>query len=696
MSEKIRSTHLDRAAYVYVRQSTMQQVRTSRESQRRQYSLADRARDLGFREVRVIDTDLGRSGSGVQTRPGFAALLVAVCDSQAGAVLAIEASRLARNNREWHHLVDLCALTDTLVIDDDGIYDPQMINDRLLLGLKGTMSEFELSLFRQRAREAIRQMVERGEVITRVPVGYVRTEGNAHGCEKTPDRQVQEAIHGVFAKFRELGSARQVLLWYRREDVLLPTHRRLYAGELTWQRPTYAEVLKILTNPLYAGAYAHGRTRSATAVGAGGVVRKRRGQRVPMDQWPVLIRDHHEGYISWDEFLRTQQSLASNNAMSGLTAGAAKQGTALLGGLLRCQRCWRMLSVVYTGPARSPRYFCASPTKEGRDTSKCVCFGGRRVDDAVVQQVITAIRPLAVDASLDAHARLLAGIDEKRRALARMVEKARYEVDRARRQYDAVDPANRLVASELERRWNEALVTLHDAEGRLAATNVESQPPNEEERNRLLTLGGDLEALWEHPDASVVLKKRILRTVLTEIVADVTEDRREALLWLHWAGGVHTQLRVRLPHIGEHRYKTDQTAVDLISELVKVSDDKQIAAALNRLGFRTAKGYTWKASHVAAVRGFRAIPAFDRRSPRSWVTMTEASHELGISIKWIDRLLRRGILPGRQVIARTPWIIERVSLCLPDVQRAVENIRSRSKLPLTAPAQVTLPLKSTT
>jgi DNA invertase Pin-like site-specific DNA recombinase len=360
MSEKIQPMHTEREAYVYIRQSSMQQVRTRLEGQRRQYDLRERAVALGFQRVVVIDEDLGRSGTGSVERPGFGRLLTAVCSGRVGAVLALEASRLARNNRDWHHLIDLCAMAGTLVIDHDGVYDPSLLNDRLLLGLKGTMSEFEISLLRQRAMEAHKQKVQRGLVLTQVPVGYVRTEDE--GMEKTPDRQIQEAIAGILRKFRELGSVRQVLLWYRDEKLLIPALSRESGNrKVVWIEPTYPRIFGILKNPTYAGAFVWGRKYTRTSI-VEGRARKTRGHARPQEQWEVTIQDHHEGYITWEEFMRNQHQIRSNagwNARMGDPQGAARSGPALLAGLLRCCRCGRALQVSYTlskqhGPL--PRY----------------------------------------------------------------------------------------------------------------------------------------------------------------------------------------------------------------------------------------------------------------------------------------------------------------------------------------------------
>jgi DNA invertase Pin-like site-specific DNA recombinase len=414
MSEKIQPTHRERAAYVYVRQSTMHQVRHHLESQRRQYALAERARQLGFSEVIVLDADPGRSGSGSMERPGFGTLLAAVCEVRVGAVFALEASRLARNNRDWHHLIDLCALTRTLVIDDDGVYDPQVLNDRLLLGLKGTMSEFELGLLRQRAQEALRQMIARGEVLWEVAIGYQRTPGN--GIELTPDLQVQQALHGLFAKFRELGSARQVMLWYHEEQLPLPAQRRGPLGpEVVWQVPGYHPILRILKNPVYAGAFVHGRQQTRLVV-QDGRARKTSGHPVPRESWTVLLRDHHPGYISWDEYLRNQELLENNCPMTQAKGhGAAKTGLGLLAGLLRCRRCGRKLHVMYSGTrGRVPRYSCHGGHLN-HGTQRCLSFGSHRIDRYVATAVLDALQPAGVAASLTAWEQSEAAEAEKRR-----------------------------------------------------------------------------------------------------------------------------------------------------------------------------------------------------------------------------------------------------------------------------------------
>jgi DNA invertase Pin-like site-specific DNA recombinase len=669
MNEKVRAHHLERGAYVYVRQSTPYQVRNNLESKERQYALEGQAQQLGFSKVVVIDEDLGRSGSGIQERPGFGRLLASVCQGLAGAVFALEASRLARNNRDWHHLVDLCALTETLLIDSDGIYDPRQLNDRLVLGLKGTMSEFELGLLRQRAREAFEQKVRRGFALWEVPVGFIRTEEGR--IEKTADRQVQQAIVSVFRKFQQLGSARQATIWFREEQILLPKTKPGTAGrEVIWEVPSSGRIRQMLKNPCYAGTFSYGRTAARTRIEEGRARQSSR-YRKPQNEWKVLLIGHHPGYISWEEYLENQQRLEANVAMyEGEGSGAAKMGAALLSGLLRCGRCGRKLQVVYSGTGgRVPRYVCRGDRGD-RESSRCLTVGSLRLDRAVAQSVLTAIQPAGIEAAIKLAECAQVEDDEKRKALELALERARYEEKRARRQFDAVEPENRLVAGELEARWNSALAQVAEAEARIAVAGREAVPLSERQKQELAALSEDLTALWNHPDAPIQLKKRILRTVLTEIMIDNETDSTTHRLRLHWAGGVHTELRVERNKSGQHRHSADRSVLDLVSELAKICQDKTIAAILNRLGYKTGQEKTWNASRVAGLRGYHKIAPFQKQD--DWITQEEAARELQVSDTVVKRLIRERVLPATQVVKFAPWIIQKKDLLLPAVQQQVK------------------------
>jgi len=604
-----------------------------------------------------------------------------------GAVLALEASRLARNNRDWHHLIDLCAMAGTLVIDHDGIYDPSLLNDRLLLGLKGTMSEFEISLLRQRAMEAHRQKVRRGLVLTQVPVGYIRTEDE--GIEKTPDRQIQEAIAGIFCKFRELGSVRQVLLWYRDEKLLLPALSRESGNrKVVWIEPIYPRIFGILKNPTYAGVFVWGRKHTRTSI-VDGRARKTRGHARPQEQWEVTIPDHHEGYITWEEFMRNQQQIRSNagwNARMGEPHGAARSGPALLAGLLRCARCGRALQVSYTlskqhGPL--PRYWCSGD--RGRQMVRsCITFAGTRVDQSVAVEVLEALRPLGVQSALDALDHSKNQTDEKRRSLELALQKARYEASRIERQYQATEPENRLVAAELEQRWNNALTHVTEMERRLEEANASAPPLTREQREQLLALGDGLERLWDYPYSPITLKKRILRTVLQEVVANTTDDPPAVHLKLHWAGGSHTELTVRKNRTGYHNHINSEEVTELIRQLALICEDTAIVSILNRLGYRTGNGNTWTEKRVQHVRHTKGFPVCPPPDQRFWITMQQAASALQVSDMVVRRLIAQKILPAKQIVKFAPWMIERSHLDLPAVRKATRIVHTGRRSPLIA------------
>lgn len=680
MNDKITASHLDRCAFIYIRQSTLQQVHHNVESNRRQYALAERAKALGFASVVVVDEDLGISGAGTRERPGFTRLLAAVCNGDAGAVFALEASRLARNNRDWHHLIDLCVLTRTLVVDADGIYDPRLINDRLLLGLKGTMSEFELGLLRQRAQEAYRQKAFRGEVMTRVPVGFVRMEGN--GIAMTPDRQVQEAIRSFFQRLRLTSSLRQALLWYHQEKTLFPVCCVREGHEiLEWRLPNYQQLLRLVKNPVYAGAFAWGRTAIRSRV-ADGRSRKTGGHQVGMDQWQVLLKDHHPGYIVWEEYLENLHKLVSNRTKSHQTgSGAARKGCALLAGLLRCGHCGHKLHVSYRGGGdRAARYTCLAGVRE-RGETVCLSFGGLRVENAIVAKVLEACSHLGVEASLRAMEEGREEQSQKRKALELALEKAKYEERRSSRQYNAADPDNRLVTAELENRWNAALIQVAELESRLAEHGTEVRALDPSQRERMLRLGSDLQALWNEETTSTELKKQVLRTVINEVVAGVDHDSGHVELKIHWTGGAHTQLRVRKNRPGENRNATSGDIVGLVRELAAGWNDGHIASMLNRSRLLTGKGNTWNETRVKNLRRENGIPVFSKSSPRPWKTMLEAASLLGVSNCVIRTMVRNKILPARHVAKWAPWMIDDTALALPAVINYVRQARTGKKAP---------------
>jgi DNA invertase Pin-like site-specific DNA recombinase len=453
MNPKLTPERLSRKAIVYVRQSRPSQLIHNQESTRLQFSLVDRARAQGFQRIVVVDDDLGRSGSGWVDRPGFERLAAEVCSGDVGAIFCVEGSRLARNGREWHHLIDLCAMVGAVVVDLDGVYDPALTNDRLLLGVKGTINEFEVNLFRQRSTEAILQKARRGELQIQIPVGFCWAPSGE--LEKDPDQRVQQAIELVFRKMTELGSVHQVLRWFREENLLLPAFPHgLGERTMIWKLPGYASLHSMLTNPIYAGAYAYGKTETRRKM-VEGRTRKSVGHRKPQSGWKVLIKDHHPGYISWEEYERNRSMIAANaHIHSGAAPKSGRGGRALLSGLLRCRRCGRMIQVFYPGTV--VRYVCnAGRAQYGEST--CISFGGLRVDAAVSTEVLQAVSGNALQAAIEAAEQMLQKRQDLRKAIELELQQARYEARLAARRYESVDPEQRWVAAELEVRWNTAL-----------------------------------------------------------------------------------------------------------------------------------------------------------------------------------------------------------------------------------------------
>jgi DNA invertase Pin-like site-specific DNA recombinase len=674
---KITPEHLARSAIVYIRQSTPQQVAHNLESQRRQYALVERGRQLGWDDVQVIDDDLGRTGDGRVARPGFEKLLAAICEGRVGAVLSIEASRLARNGREWHTLLEFCGVVDTLILDEDGIYDPRLPNDRLLLGMKGTMSEIELSILRQRAGEARKQKAGRGELLANVAVGYSKTDDGR--IAKEPDRRLREAIAVVFQKFTELQSARQVFLWMVQERILLPAV--IYtAGKrsIEWRTPSYRTVYHILTNPVYSGAYAFGRRRVEVKIDKG---RKRivRNRMRHWEDWKVLIKDHHEGYITWVEFERNQRLLADNaNRKSNMGRGSVRRGEALLVGLFRCARCGKKLQVSYSGDPPKQRYVCPG---SDNDTfgSKCISFGGLRSDRAVAQEILDRLQPLGIEAALAAIADYEKAQSVKRRQLENALEQARFETARAYRQYDQVDPDNRLVAGELERRWNEKLVYVRALEDQLAQQDGEPATTtlSADDRQRLLTLGTDLQRAWDSTGTTAETRKRIIRLLIDEIIIDAVADHLELIV--HWHGGDHSRLHVKKNKPGQNSWVTDAEVVELVRLLARRMHDNAIASILNRSGKSTGRGNSWTNARVASLRNHQKIAAYreGERAERGEVTIEEAAEALAVSPSTILRMINSQILPAQHLCKGAPWIIRSDDLKREDVRADATARRSR-------------------
>jgi DNA invertase Pin-like site-specific DNA recombinase len=658
----------------------MEQVHHHLESQRLQYRLVSRAQELGWSEPVVIDEDLGRSGSGTTVRPGFSRLLTAVQEQTAGAVFCIEASRLARNNREWSMLIDYCAIVHTLLIDLDGIYDPRNVSDRVFLGMKGTMSEYELGIFRQRAQAAKLEKANRGELYITLSAGYLWTED--HRLIMDPNKRIRDAIYLIFQKFREFGSATQVALWFRSEGIEIPVKMpRGKKNEIIWKLPVQTSIVNILKNPIYAGAYAYGRSKTHTRFVDGQPV-KTTQKGLAIKQWKVLLPNHHEEYISWDEYLGNQQRLAQNMAKRGLVVkGAPRRGPALLAGLLRCQRCGGKLHVRYSGSnSQIPRYVCKGKQDAGL-TENCISFYGARLQEIVAEEVLHVVEPAAIRAAEQAEHLFLQKQSEKEQSLFNALAQAEYDANRCFEQYNAVDPKYRLAAQNLEKNWNAALEKIEKIKQQLVQAQKNIQPLSEEDCRTLYRLADDLPQTWHDPKADARLKKRILHILIKEIMVDIDGDNALSAT-IHWVGGKHTQYRIKRRKKGERQNHLHPDSEKIIRELAEIATDQEIARILNLLKIKTASGKTWLASRVATFRRKHKIPVFDLQTyeKKGWVNLKQAAEMLNTYPTIVYRLIKAGILKARQVIKYSPWMIDKEQLKAPAVVGATKALNKGLKI----------------
>ena len=663
MSEttKITHGHLDRGACVYVRQSSAAQVKHNRESTERQYRLSERAVTLGWtpEQVQVVDDDLGVSGAGTADRSGFAHLTSEVGLGRVGIVLALEVSRLARNNADWYRLLDLCGVTDTLIADADGIYHPGLLNDRLVLGLKGTMAEAELHVLRARLNGGIRNKAARGELRRGLPVGFVWGEEEGEVVFH-PDEAVTAAIRTIFERFAELGSARQVWLWFRSEELTFPVQNTTLE-EFRWVAPTYTKIHQVLTNPVYAGAYVYGKSRQERYVDETGRVLKRR-QKLPRSEWAVLIHDHHEGFIDWETFERNEARIAQNTRpRRHECGGAVREGSALLQGIASCGHCGRRLLVFYSGRNSSPGYYCAASTIVNGRGSTCMRVGGIQIDQAVAGAFLEALAPAGLKASLEAAEQVEGDHEAVLAHFRRDVERARYEVQRAERRYRAVDPEHRLVAKGLEAEWEQCLRSSGVAEQELARRERQRPPAlTPAERSSIRSLGHDIERVWSAPTTTDRDRKELLRTLLEEVLISVSREEKQATLTLRWRGGLIRQIEVPLPRSRPAPIRTDEETIELVRRLVTHYTDAVIAGILNRQGRRTATGMRFTANRVSSLRNHRGIPCYQppQQQPEGeLLTVQQTAQRLGVAASTVHRWLNDGFIAGEQVTPGAPWRI---------------------------------------
>jgi DNA invertase Pin-like site-specific DNA recombinase len=674
VNDKVKPQHRSRKAILYVRQSSAYQVANNLESQRLQYGMRERLEQLGWRDIEVIDEDLGQTASGTVVRSGFEKLVAAVCMGEVGAVAARELSRFPRNSRDWQQLIEVCRVVDTILIDSEQVYSPRVSNDRLLLGLKGSLNEYELDILRQRSLEARHAKARRGELLAAVPVGFLRTEDQRY--ELDPNKQVQERIRLVFSKFFELGSARQTLMWFLEESLQIPAKNS--QGELRWVTPGFGRVHQILENPAYAGVYAYGKTEHGCRYEQG--ESKKVSRRRKRSEWLTFIPNHHEGYISLEQYEQIRRMM-HENCREFESTGAVRRGPALLSGLFRCRRCGRKLVVAYSGvkPNRFARYCCTRGYLDIGDP-KCIAFGATNVDAMISQEILKVVQPAALEASKLAMDKLNEQADAVLQALQTDLQAAQYQASRAQRQYDAADPENRLVTDELERRWNAALKAVSDLQHRIAEHQARQCPASENQWNELQDLAGDLERVWESGHCDERLKKRILRLLIKEILVDLDEQQGEIRLTVHWQGGVHTELVVPRRKRGAAT-RTDADTIEAVRALVLISNDEMIAGVLNRNGLRTGRGNRFTRERVVALRNYHEIPVHnaDQRKQNGWMTLTEAADYLGISSRTLRLAAESKEIPGRHPLPDGPWIFSKNDLTTEAAQAVQHRAKNRKR-----------------
>lgn len=687
MNPKIKAHHLQRKPFLYARQSSPTQVREHTGGLERQLKLRERLPELGWpADSVVVIKDLGLSGRSMNGRDGIHELLQAIQAGEAGIVLVAEASRLARDNIDFHCVIRYCSRHDVLLADEDHVYDTQEPQDKMLLGIQGAMAEYELSLIQARMHAGFWNKAEEGKLFPSIPSGYIL---EAEQLLKHPDQRVQNIYELVFEAFPRFPSVKKFWEWFLEKGYELP--RVPHGGHYTqveWRAPTNQRMVDLLHNPAYAGAYVIGRTRTEETTNEAGEIVKRR-RRVPMEEWQILLYNQHDPYIPWETFLRNYEKVAMN-APRRKNRSAPREGHSLLQSMVRCGHCGRSMSVHYSEKG-IPQYRCTRHTDvTGQPTNGCFSFTATRAEDQISQAILEVVQPAGVQAAALATEKLAAEHRTRRQALVDRLEHLGYEADRAFRQYNQVEPERRHIASILEARLDDKLAEVEAQKDKLETFDEQQVIiPTQEQRQSLTTLGQQLHQVWFHPEADNPLKKQIVRILIREVVAKADKEQNEIQLIVHWSGGHHTEIRVP-----KRRRKSSPVALkEAIEHLRKLGNDEFAARTLNRLGQKTERGETWTAQRVANFRRKHSIAAFstEEKEKNAWLTPAEAAALLGLSFRSTHRLVESGILPAKQPQPGLPYVIERQNLHLTEVKTAVEGIKSSPKSPLPEnPNQLTL------
>ncbi len=661
MNPKITEHHRSKPAYIYVRQSTNAQVFHHQESTERQYALREMALELGWSEstIRTLDRDLGLTGTEMTRREDFKTLVADVSMGQVGAVFALEVSRLARSNLDWHRLLELCALTATLVIDEDGCYDPSDFNDGLLLGLKGTLAQAELHFLRARLQGGKLNKAKKGELRFPLPVGYCHDEQGR--IVPDADEEVRGAVELVFRLFRETGSAYAVVHRFTERGLRFP--KRAYGGawdgRIIWGRLSHSRVLGVLKNPSYAGMYVFGRYQYRREISPDGEIRKRM-QAVAMPDWRVSMKQHHEGYITLEEFVNNQERLQKNrtNSEETVLSGPAREGLALLQGLLVCGNCGHALTVRYRGNGGiCPTYQCNLLRREGLATKSCMVFRCDLLDGVVADEVLKALQPAELELALAAMHELESRDQAIMRQWQMRLERAEYEVALAERRYQEADPANRLVTSTLERRWNDALVHLNELEKQAAEfQHQEARVATPEQKQKVLALARNLPRLWHAPSTQSKDRKRMLRLLIKDITVEKPANQKQLLVHIRWQGGASTDVSVQLPPNIADRVRYPAAIVDRIRALARDLPDGEIADQLNREGYASAKGKAYTVKIIQWIRCQHRIPPAELKRPEE-LTVRQVANRFGTSDQVVYYWIAHSVIRSRRIHPGMPhWI----------------------------------------